>query len=164
MAGLRTLRGEDLKVWVPEGGAHLRIEVKDDRTILAARVRRIFPLSDPERYFSILDGSDKEVGILERLDELEPEARKLMREDLERRYFTPVIDRFDAVENQRGMWKFVGQTQRGPVEFYVRNWRDSAHEVSPNRWQIVSVDGQRYEVRDIEALDARSQRLLDQLL
>ena len=55
------------------------------------------------------------------------------------------------------------ETRRGEVELYVRNWRDNAHEVQLNRWMITSVDGQRYEIEDVEALDARSKALLDQL-
>jgi hypothetical protein len=56
------------------------------------------------------------------------------------------------------------RTQRGPSEFYVRNWRDSGFEISPNRWQIHSVDGGRYDIPDLGALDARSQKLMLQLL
>ncbi len=62
------------------------------------------------------------------------------------------------------MWRFSVSTGRGDAEFYVRNWRDSAHEVSPGRWLIHSVDGGRFEIPDIGTLDAKSQRLLDQLL
>jgi hypothetical protein len=84
--------------------------------------------------------------------------------ELDRRYFTPRILRIDFLKQDAGMWKFNVETQRGLAEFYVRNWRDSAHETGGGRWQISSVDGQRYEIQSVEALDARSQALLEQLL
>ncbi|HEY0867813.1 MAG TPA: DUF1854 domain-containing protein, partial [Fimbriimonas sp.] len=61
-------------------------------------------------------------------------------------------------------WRFKVRTQRGPAEFYVRNWRDSAHEIQPNRWHINSVDGGRFEIRNLESLDVDSRRLMDQIL
>ncbi|HRK21093.1 MAG TPA: DUF1854 domain-containing protein, partial [Fimbriimonadaceae bacterium] len=76
---------------------------------------------------------------------------------------TPTIRAIDSLRQDGGMWLFKVQTQRGPAEFYVRNWRDSSAEISHNRFQIVSVDGQRFEIRDLNALDDRSQAALDQL-
>ena len=78
-------------------------------------------------------------------------------------YFTPTILSIESLRQDGGMWLFKVETQRGPAEFYVRNWRDSSHEISHLRFQIVSVDGQRFEIRDLNALDERSQALLDQL-
>ncbi|MFX4470318.1 DUF1854 domain-containing protein, partial [Acinetobacter baumannii] len=80
-------------------------------------------------------------------------------EELDRRYFTPHVSRIDALKQDAGMWRFDVQTQRGPAQFYVRNWRDNAHETAPGRWQIMSVDGARFEILNLEELDAKSQRL-----
>ena len=163
-APLRYLSGAELRVWRPEGSSSLRVEVVGERTILAARFKRIFPLSDPKAFLSVQDGAGKEVGILQSADELDPAARELVQEELERRYFTPQISLIDELRQDAGMWRFTVQTQRGPTQFYVRNWRDSAHEVGSGRWQIHSVDGQRFEIPNVEKLDVRSQTLLEQLL
>jgi len=158
------LNGNQLRAWRPAGATHLRIEILDDRVILSARIRRLFPLSHPDKHLSLQDREGKEHAVIASFEGMDSESKRLIVEDLDRRYFTPMIDRLDAVEQERGMWRFAGNTQRGPVEFYVRNWRDSSHELSPNRWQILSVEGQRYEIENLEALDDRSQRLLEQLL
>lgn len=161
---LRYINAKDVKVWRPEGSAHLRVEIVNDRTILSARIRRLFPLSEPETHLSIQDGEGKEVAILPSLDGMPPAMSALVMEELDRRYFTPAIERIDDLTSERGMWRFNVQTQRGVAEFWVRNWRDSSHEMAPGRWQIHSVDGQRYEILQLESLDARTQRLLEQLL
>lgn len=102
--------------------------------------------------------------MLRSMDDLEPETESIFEEELNRRYFTPQVERIDGLRSEAGMWRFNVQTQRGPAEFYVRNWRDNAHEITPGRWMILSVDGARFEIVKIEDLDAKSQRLLDQLL
>jgi hypothetical protein len=160
---VRYLEGSRVRLFLPEGATHPRIELEDEQSILAGRVRRVFPLSHSDGYFSIQDGSGKDVGVLRSLDELDSESRELLEAELARRYFTPTIQSIDSLRQDGGMWLFRVQTQRGPAQFYVRNWRDSSHEISHMRFQIVSVDGQRFEIRDYTALDERSQALLDQL-
>ncbi|MER3495993.1 MAG: hypothetical protein C4320_03805 [Armatimonadota bacterium] len=127
-------------------------------------LHRCFPLSDPARFISLLGRDGKELAILDHLDELDPASRQVADAALDRRYFTPAISRIMELEKDAGMWRFKVETQRGESEFYVRNWRDSAFEIDPGRWLILSVDGGRYEIKKLETLDPLSLRLLDQLL
>jgi len=160
---IRYLDGARVRAELPPGATHPRIHVEDQQCVLAGRIRKVFPFSQADQYLSIQDGAGKEVGILRSLSELDPETRQILEDELERRYFTPTIRAIDSLRQDGGMWLFKVQTQRGPAEFYVRNWRDSSAEISHNRFQIVSVDGQRFEIRDLNALDDRSQAALDQL-
>lgn len=143
---------------------HLRVEISGDQTILSARIRRAFPSSKPGEYLSIQTGDNKEVAMLRSVDGLDPETRRLVDEELDRRYFTPTISQIFKLRMEAGMWRFVVATQRGETEFYVRNWRDNAFEIAPGRWLIHSVDGGRFEILDLERLDSRSRTLMDQLL
>jgi hypothetical protein len=160
---IRYLDGSRLRVVSPEGATYPRIEIEGELSILAARIRRVFPFSNADEYFSVQDGAGKEIGILRSLEELDLESRETVRAELSRRYFTPLIQTITSLRQDGGMWLFKVETQRGPAQFWVRNWRDSSQEISQNRFQIMSVDGQRFEIRDYSALDERSQALLDQL-
>ena len=164
MPDIRYVEGRSLRATRPEGAIHLRLEVEDDLCIPNAKIKRAFPLSRTEEFLSLQGADGKEIAMLRSLAEVDPETRRLLEEELDRRYFTPRIERIDALKQDAGMWRFNVQTQRGPAEFYVRNWRDSAVEISANRWQIVSVDGGRFEISDLTRLDALSLRLVDQLL
>lgn len=161
---LRFLSGEQVRADERPGTVGLRVEIRDEMVVLNAQIRRAFPLSRADEYVSIRDGAGKEIGILRSLDGLEQGTRDLFERELDRRYFTPAIETIEALRMEAGMWRFVVQTQRGPAEFYVRNWRDNAHELNPGRWHIHSVDGGRFEIRDLERMDDRSRRLMDQLL
>jgi hypothetical protein len=160
----RYIDGHELRVARPEGSAHLCIEIFDHVSILAARVKRLFPLSHEHEYLSIQDAGGTEFAILRSADGLDEESQRLLAEELDRRYFSPKVSRIRSLRPEAGMWQFIVDTQRGQGDFYVRNWRDSAHEVSPGRWQIHSVDGQRFEIERLEGMDDRSQTLLEQLL
>lgn len=147
----------------PEGASNLRVIVEGDRCVLGARLRRVFPLSHPNQFLSVQDGEGKEVGILRSLDGLDHESRRLAEQDLDWRYFTPKIVRLNSVRQEGGLWTFDVLTSRGPIHFYVRNWRDSSSEITPGRFIIQSVDGQRFEIEDYHQLDNESQLLIEQL-
>ena len=163
-SNVRYLEPSEIRAFRPNGAVHPRIEIKDELIVLSAVIKRIFPLSDPTRYLSIQESKGSEVGILTTTAGLDPLSEAIFREELDRRYFTPMIERIDSLRSEAGMWRFNVRTQRGDAEFYVRNWRDNAHEMAGGRWQIMSVDGARFEIVRVDDLDTKSQRLLDQLL
>lgn len=160
----RYVDAEEVLVERVEGAVHLRITLRDDRCVLNGSVKRVFPLSDPDHFLSIIDGESKEVAILKTLDGLDASSHELLAGEIDRRYFTPRILRIVSLKQEAGMWKFVVDTQRGDAEFFVRNWRDSAVELVPGRWLVHSVDGGRFEIAQLTELDDRSQTLMDLLL
>ena len=163
MPPVRYVRASTVKLERPAGSIHLRV-LLDDLCIRNATFKSVFPLSLPSSFISILDGAGDQVAILKDLKGLDPESLGLLNEDFNRRYFTPRLSQLSTVRLEAGMWHFVADSQRGKVDFFVRNWRDSAQEIAPNRWHITSVDGARYEIPNLEALDDVSRKLMDQLL
>lgn len=159
---LRYLDGSMVRVSRPDGAASLRIHIDGEEAVLAGRVRRVFPLSNPEALISLQDIEGKELGLINPAD-LDPTSQKTITEELDRTYFTPVISRIASLKQEGGMWTWQVETSRGDATFYVRSWRDSSSEIQTGRWQIQSVDGQRYEIRDFEALDDRSKQFIEQL-
>lgn len=162
-AALRYLDPEKVRFSRVDGAAHLRAELEDEQCILEVRLKRAFPFSATNQYVSLQDATGKEIGIIADPSKLDRPSKELVASELDRRYFTPKITAIQSLKNESGMWTFVVQTQRGPSEFYVRNWRDSAHEIAPGRIQIYSVDGQRFEIPSYEDLDAKSKTLMEQL-
>jgi hypothetical protein len=161
---VRYLEPSQIKAFRPAGAIHPRLEIVDEFVVLSAVIKRVFPLSNPGLYLSIQDAGGQEIGVLRTVDGLDSATSDIFQEELDRRYFTPHVDSIDSLRMEAGMWRFNVQTQRGPAEFYVRNWRDNAHEINAGRWQILSVDGARFEILSVDKLDAKSQKLLDQLL
>ncbi len=160
---LRFFEADKLRFSLPENAARLRVEVVDEYCLIDAIIRRPFPMSRPSSFLSIQNSKGEEVGMIRSLDDLDNESRKLVEREMDRRYFTPKILQLKSLKQEGGMWTFEVSTSRGPCTFYVRNWRDSSHEMAPGRFIIQSVDGQRFEVPDFDALDQKSQILIEQL-
>ena len=131
--------------------------------MLNARLRRLFPLTDPDSFIGIFDSEGKEVCVLENLEGMDAPSRQILERELDSFYFTPALLRIRSLKLEASMWKWDVETQRGDVTFYLRGVRDSVHEVAPGRWQVYSVDGQRYEIKNIDELDTRSQNLFESL-
>jgi len=144
-------------------GRQVRIRLPDGEVHEDVQFARAFPFSDPDHYISIQTREGKEIGMFRTLEGMAPESRRVLQEELERRYFIPIIQKVYSLTEEYGQLRWDVETDRGRRVFYVRNWRDNVHELSPVRYLIVAVDGSRYEIRDLNALDGRSRAWLDRL-
>jgi len=131
-----------LRVTVPGDGCGLRVESL-----------RAFPLSHPEEYIVLRDGSGTEIGLIRSLKELPPMAAKLVREQIERRYFLPQVTEIYNIAERFGSSVWDLQTDRGRCEVTTRQMNESVFEIDPGRFLITDVEGNRYEVKDLNALD-----------
>ena len=141
-------------------GATLRLTIEDERSCLRVSVVRLFPLSEPGRYLSVRTGDNKEVGVIVEAGELEADSRRLVEDELMRRYLVPVIRRVVSARERFGTVDWEVETDRGGWTFTTRNLRENVAQPSPGRYLLSDVDGNRYDVRDIEALDGASQAFL----
>lgn len=148
---------------VPES-RHIRIRLEDGEVREDVQFARAFPFSHPDRYISMLTFEGQEIGMFRSLEGMHPASRAVVEEELEQRYFIPVIEKIYSLTEEHGQLRWEVKTDRGERIFYVRNWRDNVHELSPVRYLIVAVDGSRYEIRDYTALDARSKAWLEKLV
>jgi Domain of unknown function (DUF1854) len=141
-------------------GATLRLIEEGERCWLKVAVFRVFPLSQPQRFLSVRDGAMKEIGLLVHTEELDAESRQLVAEELERRYLVPAIRRVIAVKERFGTVEWEVETDRGACAFTTRNPRENVWQPSPGRYLLTDVDGNRYDIRDLTALDGASQALV----
>src|SRR3989442_1148982 len=131
-------------------GATLRLTVQEDRSPLKVSVVRAFPLSEPRCFFSIRDGDNKEVGLIVDPAELSDENRKLVHEDLARRYLVPVVKRILTAKERFGTVDWETETDRGACQFTTRNLGENVQRPSPGRILLSDVDGNRYDIRNLE--------------
>src|SRR2546427_6901977 len=143
-------------------GVTLRLTVEEDRSHLMVSVLRAFPLSEPGRFFSVRDGANKEVGLIIDPAELSDENRKLLREDVARRYFVPAVKRILAAKERFGTVDWEMETDRGVCKLTTRNLGENVQRPAPGRIIFSDVDDNRYDIRNIDELDLNSQQLLFQ--
>lgn len=133
-----------------------RLEIRNEVCHLRVIVRRLMPLSHPEQYISLAADEDTEIGILVNPSELTPENLKILNEELDKRYFTPIIQKIYRVKEQFGIHEWEVQTERGRVTFLVRGLNQNIKQVPPARLFVTDVRGNRYDIPDYRELDAQS--------
>lgn len=130
---------------------------------VGVRPVRLFPLSDPEGYIALLDHDEKEVALVRGLAGLDVASRQALLQELETTYIVPQVLRIESIEEEFGVLHFVAHTDRGAHRFDVRG-RDEIQFVRPGYYIIRDIDGNRFEIPNLFALDDASQAILDPYL
>ncbi|MBM4040146.1 MAG: DUF1854 domain-containing protein [Planctomycetes bacterium] len=126
-----------------------------------ATLVRLFPLSEPERWIALIAKDGKESGIVRDLAQLPPEPRRLAREELRGRYLVPQIQRILACRVRDEVVQWTVQTDRGRKKLLTKNLREQVKEPLPDRLTLLDVEGNRYDVPSLAALDPDSRRRLE---
>jgi len=141
-------------------GATLRLTIEDDRSFPKIGVLRAFPLSHRNRFFSVRDGGENEIGLIVNPTDLSAENQNLIDEDLQRRYFVPSVKKIVSAKERFGTVDWTVETDRGPCHFTTQNLRENVQRPAPGRIILNDVDGNRYDIRNVDELSRESQELL----
>ena len=161
-AKVRYLEPGDFELFRNDGGG-LRLTLAGDKSVLRVKARRCFPYSFGEKYISLRDGGDEEIGIIRDLKDHSKQYRRWIEDDLEMRYFTPQVKSINAIKHRFGGVEWFVETDRGPKKLITRGVHDTMTEVQPGRYIITDVDGNRFELCS-DALDEASREKLDRLV
>ena len=130
-----------------------------DEPVVDVHIRRYFPWSDPEEYFSIRNADGKELAMLRTLHELDPGSREIAEAELAHKVFNPKITRVLSHKREFGLTTMVAETDRGSVTVQF-NSREDVRILSPTRGLIRDINGNTLEVPNLHEMDAVSQRFL----
>jgi len=127
-------------------------------------LHRAFPFDYPYAYISVLDADSKELGLIADVNELGTEAAEMLRAELDRKYYTPVIKQILSLKDKFGFsyWKVI--TDEGELSFTLRDTFQSLMKVGGTRIFVNDIDGNRYEIPNIEELDRKSFRKIELFL
>jgi hypothetical protein len=133
------------------------------RRFIGVEPVRAFPISHPKNWISICDAEGREIVAIESLEELAPEVRRMIDEELSLREFIPIIQRIVNVsaDSFPSDWDVI--TDRGAARFTVENEED-VRRLGPSRVMITDARRLRYQVPEIGTLDAYSRRQLERFL
>lgn len=159
---IKYLRPRDFILFRSDSGG-LRLTLKDDRSFVRVKARRCFPFSIPNRFVSLRDGNDEEIGIIADLADLSKEYRRWLEEDLHIRYFTPRVTAIKSIRYRPGGVEWHIDTDRGSKRIMTKSVHDTMSELEPGRYIITDVEGNRYELF-IAELDDASRAKLERLV
>lgn len=164
MTSLRYLTKENATFSRTEGG-FVRLDYEGN-TWDRIQVIRLFPFTDPDRFISIrtVEERSKEIGVIADIKELDKEARKMLEEQLNLHYFTPLIEKIIDIKDEYGYAYFYVLTDRGECRFTINMGGNAVARLSDSRLLITDLDENRFEIRDVFALTPKEQRKLDLFL
>ncbi len=142
-------------------------EVSDENGLITKTWERVFlhiafPFDVPNEYISVLDKDNKEIGMIRSLDGLKAETQALLRAELARKYYAPAITKILSVKERYGFsyWQVVLSDGRA-LSFTVQDTYRSILKITYQHIFIIDVDGNRFEISDVEALDHASYKKIE---
>lgn len=125
-------------------------------------LHRAFPHELPFKYISVLGEEKKEIGIIYDVDDFDGGARDLLKTEIERRYYSPVIKEIKSVKERYGFsyWKVSLEDGRD-VSFTMQDTFKNILHTGEDSLMLVDVDSNRFTIASISALSSKSYRKIE---
>lgn len=121
---------------------------------------RAFPFDMPYDYISVLDKDKKEIGFIRSLNDFDEPQKSMLIHELEAKYYTPTIKKIYSVKERYGFSYWKTECEFGEKTFTLQDtYRSIIKSSNPDgseRLFILDVDGNRYEIPNVEQLDRQS--------
>ena len=139
----------------------VKLELSDGTVHENLEPKRLFPHTDLDHYIAIIDEDEKEIAMIKDISDLEKDSKKAILDCFESIYMIPKITAIVNVQDKFGALKIIASTDRGDVEFRIRNRHSDIKMMRrTHRVLIRDANDNRYEIPDFSAMDKRSQKLL----
>ena len=162
----RSLAELSVTVWLtPENATfylkndflHIKTESYEGRVHLC----REFPFELEWEFISVMDERQSEVGIIRSVSLFAGAGEEMLRTELSRRYYAPVIDKILSVKERYGFSYWRVQTAEGNVSFTLHDTYRSIIRAGGGRVVLLDVNGNRFEIPNVEALDRKSYKKIE---
>jgi hypothetical protein len=138
----------------------IRVQGKDYPVVY---LHRSFPHTSPEEYISVRTIDNVEVGLIRSLSVFPKETEQLLRKHMELRYFAPSIERILEIKEEFGYSFWSVETSAGLCRFTVGRG-PNVRLVASRKVLITDVDGNRFQIEDLDKLSDREYRMLEMFL
>lgn len=144
-------------------GGRLVLELPDGSRHENVVPVRAFPIGAPDEGLALVGPDGHELAWIGRLSAAPAPLRTLIEEELAAREFTPEIARIVDVSGYVTPCTWEVETDRGATRFVLKG--EEAIRRLPDRALLISdANGIQFLVRDVQALDRRSRKILDRFL
>ncbi len=162
---LRFINVKDIFFYLSEGGL-LCLKLKGEDMGRVA-VLRMFPFQYEEEFIAIRlenysrNDTETEIGILRNIRELSEEQTKLIRSELQKRYFIPDILEVYSVKEDFGNTSWSVNTSSGKREFTMTDMSTNIRNLGNNKILLTDIFGNRYYIRNVYEIDDKTLKVLE---
>ena len=135
----------------------------EGETYPRVQVVRMFPFMEKDRFISIrtIDENSREIGIVADLAQLDKATAAMLNEQMNLRYFTPIITKIHKIKEEYGFAYWEVLTDHGECRFTVRMGGSDVVYLSETRVLISDIDENRFEIPDVNKLTPVERKKLD---
>ena len=124
-------------------------------------LHRAFPFDKLWEYISVLDIDGNELGVILSVDHFNGSQAILLRDELNRKYYCPVIRKIISVKDQFGFSYWKVMTDEGEMAFTMQDTFRNIIHVNESKKIFNDVDGNRFVIEDVHTLDRKSFRKIE---
>ena len=128
------------------------------------KLARMLPFAEPFRYISVATMESKEIGILKDVADLPEEQAVIVRKELEHRYYCPTVTEILSIKEKMGYFYFDVKMDAHKKLFAVKDISKSIKMLDEQAIIITDVDGNRYLIANVWAIDSKSRRRIEPYL
>ncbi len=124
-------------------------------------LHRNFPFTFLWEYISVLDTDNYELATIRSLDLFEGETKEMLRTELERKYYSPEIQKIYSIKERFGFSYWDVESTGGRVTFTLQDTFKSIVRAGENKLFLFDVDGNRFVIEDVDTLDHKSRKRIE---
>ena len=133
-------------------------------------LRRTLPIKQPMDYISVADVKNNEIGIIKSIQDLAGTQLEIVMGELDKRYYCPEILEVKSVKDKLGyvymelLLNVSGEGKKHVKNCAIKDVNRNIRMLSDESLIIFDVDGNRYIINNIAALDKHSLKRLEPFL
>lgn len=138
----------------------VKVTLSSGEVMEALEPRRLFPISNPDEYVTLLNESGVECAVVRRLSDMTDESREVIECSLADYYLVPKIQRIISKTDKYGVLRWRVETDRGIITFDIRNRNHDIRLMKSGLVRVRDANDNRYVIEDYTKLDKRSYAFL----
>ena len=135
----------------------VKVECENGDVFTDLEPRRLFPITDLNRYITLLDEKEKEIALIKEMSSLNEESAKAVNGCFEDFYMIPKILSVVDISDKFGVLKWTVITDRGEISFSIRNRHSDIKVLGKKRLFIRDSNDNRY-LGNISEFDSHTMR------
>lgn len=139
------------------------VALNDGRSFENLEPRRLFPVTDLNRFITLLDEKGVEQAVIRDLNTLPADQRAIIEDCLNEYYLVPKILKIWAYEERFDGLTLHTETDKGPADIEIRILI-KGFKLEGVRALLRDVNDNRYEIPDVTKLDNLSRQILGRYL
>jgi hypothetical protein len=121
----------------------------------------MFPFETPDEFISVLDKDGKEYGIIRSISDFTGEDAEYHPGSFGKEISLPRNHKNTLPQGTAGLLLWEVETDMGRMSFSMHDTYRNIARVSDTRLVLTDVDGNRFSIKDVLALDRKSYRRIE---